>query len=65
VCAKLPGTVIFVTNEVGMGIVPENPASRLYRDIAGRCNQIIASHADVVVFMISGLPLHIKGEKIE
>jgi len=65
VCDGLPGTVIFVTNEVGMGIVPENPASRLYRDIAGRCNQIIASHADVVVFMISGLPLHIKGEKIE
>ena len=65
VCARLPGTVIFVTNEVGMGIVPESPASRLYRDIAGRCNQIIASHADVVVFMISGLPLHIKGEKIE
>lgn len=65
VCAGLPGTVIFVTNEVGMGIVPENPASRLYRDIAGRCNQIIASHADVVVFMISGIPLQIKGEKIE
>jgi len=65
VCDSLPGTVIFVTNEVGMGIVPESPASRLYRDIAGRCNQIIAGHADVVVFMISGLPLKIKGEYIE
>jgi adenosylcobinamide kinase/adenosylcobinamide-phosphate guanylyltransferase len=62
VCDGLPGTVIFVTNEVGMGIVPESPSSRLYRDIAGRCNQIIAGRADVVVFMISGLPLKIKGE---
>jgi len=64
VCDDLPGTVIFVTNEVGMGIIPENPASRLYRDLAGRCNQIIANHADAVTFMISGLPLNIKGEKI-
>jgi len=64
VCDDLPGTVIFVTNEVGMGIVPENPASRLYRDIAGRCNQIIAGRADSVIFMISGLPINIKGEKI-
>jgi len=65
VCDGLPGTVIFVTNEVGMGIVPESPDSRIYRDIAGRCNQIIAGRADVVIFMISGLPLRIKGEKIE
>jgi adenosylcobinamide kinase/adenosylcobinamide-phosphate guanylyltransferase len=64
VCDDLPGTVIFVTNEVGMGIVPENSASRLYRDIAGRCNQIIAGRADSVIFMISGLPMNIKGEKI-
>ena len=60
----LPGTVIFVTNEVGMGIVPENPIARLFRDIAGRCNQIMADHADVVILMVSGLPLYIKGEKI-
>jgi adenosylcobinamide kinase / adenosylcobinamide-phosphate guanylyltransferase len=64
VCSDLPGTVIFVTNEVGMGIVPENPVSRLFRDLAGRCNQIMASHADVVILMISGIPLYIKGEKI-
>jgi adenosylcobinamide kinase/adenosylcobinamide-phosphate guanylyltransferase len=64
VCSDLSGTVIFVTNEVGLGIIPDNPASRLYRDIAGRCNQIIASRADSVIFMISGLPLIIKGEKI-
>jgi adenosylcobinamide kinase/adenosylcobinamide-phosphate guanylyltransferase len=64
VCGELTGTVIFVTNEVGMGIVPENPSSRLFRDLAGRCNQRMANHADVFVFMISGLPLYIKGKKI-
>ncbi|HET6459420.1 MAG TPA: bifunctional adenosylcobinamide kinase/adenosylcobinamide-phosphate guanylyltransferase [Syntrophales bacterium] len=64
VCRDLPGTVIFVTNEVGMGIVPENPSARLFRDLAGRCNQSIADHADTAIFMVSGLPLYIKGEKI-
>jgi adenosylcobinamide kinase / adenosylcobinamide-phosphate guanylyltransferase len=64
VCNDLPGTVIFVTNEVGMGIVPESPVSRLFRDLSGRCNQIMARHADVFIFMISGIPLYIKGEKI-
>lgn len=64
VCRDLPGTVIFVTNEVGMGIVPENPSSRLFRDLAGRCNQSIADHADTAIFMVSGIPLYIKGEKI-
>lgn len=60
----LAGTVIFVTNEVGLGIIPDNPLSRLYRDVAGRCNQIMAGCADTVIFMISGIPLIIKGEKI-
>ncbi|MGZ6249611.1 MAG: bifunctional adenosylcobinamide kinase/adenosylcobinamide-phosphate guanylyltransferase [Syntrophales bacterium] len=64
VCGDLHGTVIFITNEVGMGIVPENPVSRLFRDLAGRCNQIMASHADTCIFMVSGIPLYIKGEKI-
>jgi adenosylcobinamide kinase / adenosylcobinamide-phosphate guanylyltransferase len=64
VCSDLTGTVIFVTNEVGMGIVPENPGSRLFRDLAGRCNQSMADRADTAIFMISGLPLYVKGEKI-
>jgi adenosylcobinamide kinase/adenosylcobinamide-phosphate guanylyltransferase len=64
VCSDLTGTVIFVTNEVGMGIVPENASSRLFRDLAGRCNQRMANHADTVIFMVSGLPLYIKGKKI-
>lgn len=64
VCRDLPGTVIFVSNEVGMGIVPENPSSRLFRDLAGRCNQSMAGQADTAIFMVSGLPLYIKGDKI-
>jgi adenosylcobinamide kinase/adenosylcobinamide-phosphate guanylyltransferase len=64
VCNDLTGTVIFVTNEVGMGIVPENPNSRLFRDLAGRCNQRMANHSDIVILMVSGLPLYIKGKKI-
>jgi adenosylcobinamide kinase/adenosylcobinamide-phosphate guanylyltransferase len=60
VCAELPGDVIFIANEVGMGIVPDNLLSRRYRDLAGRCNQIMAAGADRVILMICGLPLEIK-----
>ena len=62
VCDAISGTVIFVTNEIGMGIVPDNALSRRYLDLAGRCNQVMAGHADAVIFMVSGLPLRIKGE---
>jgi len=55
------GTAVFVTNEVGLGIIPDNPASRLYRDLLGRCNQVMAAAADTVVLMVSGLPLMLKG----
>jgi adenosylcobinamide kinase / adenosylcobinamide-phosphate guanylyltransferase len=55
------GAVVFVTNEVGLGIIPDNPASRLYRDLLGRCNQVMAAAADTVVLMVSGLPLVLKG----
>jgi adenosylcobinamide kinase/adenosylcobinamide-phosphate guanylyltransferase len=61
-CGAISGTVIFVTNEIGMGIVPDNAMSRRYRDLAGRCNQLMAGRADAVVFMVSGLPLNMKGE---
>lgn len=63
-CNALPGTVIFVTNEVGMGIVPDNPLARRFTDLAGRCNQIMAQHADAVTFMVSGQPLFLKGGRI-
>ncbi len=51
-----------VSNEVGMGIVPANRTARLFRDAAGRLNQIVAAAADEVVLVVSGLPLHVKGE---
>jgi adenosylcobinamide kinase / adenosylcobinamide-phosphate guanylyltransferase len=59
-CRAHPGTVIFVTNEVGMGIVPADGVSRLYRDLVGRCNQTIAAEADQVTFVCCGIPLHVK-----
>lgn len=52
--------VIFVTNELGMGLVPEHPLSRAFRDMAGRLNQQIAGVADEVVLMVCGLPLPVK-----
>jgi adenosylcobinamide kinase/adenosylcobinamide-phosphate guanylyltransferase len=61
-CARVPGRVIFVTNEVGMGIVPGDAVSRRFRDLAGRCNQIMVANAASVIFMISGVPLVVKGE---
>ena len=53
-------TCVFVTNEVGAGIVPENELARKYRDLAGLCNQQIAKTADEVYLVVSGIPLQIK-----
>ncbi|UOG50560.1 bifunctional adenosylcobinamide kinase/adenosylcobinamide-phosphate guanylyltransferase [Leptospira noguchii] len=53
--------VIFVSNEVGLGLVPENKTGRIYRDLLGICNQTIAYNADYVYFMSSGIPIKIKG----
>jgi len=58
---KVPARVIIVSNEVGMGLVPENPLGRVYRDILGRANSIIADKADEVFMIVSGIPLKIKG----
>jgi adenosylcobinamide kinase/adenosylcobinamide-phosphate guanylyltransferase len=52
--------VIIVSNEVGMGIVPENRLARMFRDIAGQANQIIAAAADEAWLVASGIPLKLK-----
>ena len=58
---KVPAQVIIVSNEVGMGLIPDNTLGRVYRDILGRANSIIADKADEVFIMVSGIPLKIKG----
>jgi adenosylcobinamide kinase/adenosylcobinamide-phosphate guanylyltransferase len=61
VAHQIAAEVIIVTNEVGCGIVPEDPWARIYRDLAGRANQILAQKADLVYFTVAGIPLLIKG----
>ncbi len=56
----LPGQVVLVANEVGLGLVPETPLGRLFRDEAGRLNQTIAAVCDTVTFVAAGLPLTLK-----
>lgn len=51
---------LIVTNELGMGIVPENKLSRIYRDFVGRANQLIAKYSDEVYFVVSGIPMKVK-----
>jgi adenosylcobinamide kinase / adenosylcobinamide-phosphate guanylyltransferase len=59
--ARLSATIIFVSNEVGLGIVPENKMARDFRDHAGRLHQSIAAEAVDVYFIAAGLPLKMKG----
>ena len=57
----LPGTIVLVANEVGLGLVPETPLGRLFRDEAGRLNQAVAECCERVSFVAAGLPLALKG----
>lgn len=59
-CQRCPAHVVLVTNEVGMGIVPENRLARHFRDIAGRVNQRLAAAADAVWLVVSGIGVKIK-----
>jgi len=56
-----PGPVIVVSDEVGLGLVPESTAGRAFRDLLGRVNQTLAQAADNVYFVAAGLPLTLKG----
>lgn len=53
--------VIVVTNELGLGVVPEFVLGRIFRDTVGKVNQLVARSADEVYFLISGIPMKIKG----
>lgn len=59
-CAGHGAPLLLVSNEVGLGIVPENALARRFRDEAGRLHQRLASQADRVLFMVAGLPMQVK-----
>ena len=60
----LSGPVIFVSNEVGLGIVPESALGREFRDTQGRLNQTLGAVCEAVVFVAAGLPLRLKPELV-
>ncbi|ATF14508.1 bifunctional adenosylcobinamide kinase/adenosylcobinamide-phosphate guanylyltransferase [Brevibacillus brevis X23] len=57
-----PGTVLLVTNEVGDGLVPQNPLGRKFRDLAGLMNQRVAAVANQVFLVTAGIPVELKGQ---
>ena len=57
---KTKAHFIIVTNEVGLGIIPADRVSRLYRDLLGRANQMLAARADEVLLMVAGIAITIK-----
>ena len=57
---RLDFHVVFVTNEIGWGIVPDNALARQFRDLAGRANQRIAESAHEVVLTVAGVPMVVK-----
>ena len=57
-------TVIFVTNEIGLGIIPENKLARYFRDITGRVNREVASAANKMYLTISGVTIELKSQEV-
>lgn len=58
---KIDATIILVSDEIGMGLIPENQVNRQYRDFLGRANRIFAEVADKAYFVVSGIALPLKG----
>lgn len=56
--------VILVSNEVGLGIVPDNPLARTFRDLAGAAHQRLADICTDVHFVVAGLPMTLKGQRL-
>jgi adenosylcobinamide kinase/adenosylcobinamide-phosphate guanylyltransferase len=57
---RLDASFVIVSNEVGMGLVPDNKLGRIYRDLLGKANQLLASHATEVYLMLACLPVQVK-----
>jgi adenosylcobinamide kinase/adenosylcobinamide-phosphate guanylyltransferase len=62
VLPQIAAPIVFVSNEIGLGIVPDNALARAFRDEAGRVNQAVAAAASRVYFIAAGLPLTMKDE---
>jgi adenosylcobinamide kinase / adenosylcobinamide-phosphate guanylyltransferase len=60
VCNAHPGNVILVSGEVGLGLVPETPLGRWYRDLLGTANQSVAARSNATYLVIAGLPVELK-----
>ena len=60
VCEPREGTVIVVSGEVGLGLVPESPLGRLYRDLLGWANQAVAAQSTATYLLVAGLPVELK-----
>ena len=56
-----PGEIIFISSEVGLGIVPENSMARRFRDLSGKLHQKLAIEAENVLLMVAGIPMVVKG----
>jgi len=62
---KTGSTLIAVSNEVGLGVVPEYPLARLYRDELGRANRRLAEAADKVYLLVAGIPVELKALAVD